>query len=45
MDDWTRREFLNTAAGAAINSAMIDHTRILNAAAGNPLRTGHYLEG
>ena len=35
MDDWTRREFLNTAAGAAISSAMIGHTRILNAATGD----------
>ena len=30
MDDWTRREFLNTAAGAAIG-----HTRILIAATGD----------
>jgi hypothetical protein len=34
MDDWTRREFLNTATGAAISGAMIGHTRFLNAAAG-----------
>ncbi|MFZ0515930.1 MAG: beta-N-acetylhexosaminidase [Acidobacteriaceae bacterium] len=34
MDDWTRREFLNTATGAAITGAMIGHTRFLNAATG-----------
>lgn len=35
MDDWTRREFLNTATGAAISGAMLGHTRFLNAATGN----------
>ncbi len=35
MNDWTRREFLNTAAGAAISGAMIGHARILNAATGD----------
>jgi len=35
MNDWTRREFLNTGAGAAISGAMIGHTRLLNAATGD----------
>ncbi len=35
MNDWTRREFLNTAAGAAISGAMMGHARVLNAATGD----------
>ena len=39
MNDWTRREFLNSAAGAAISSAMIGHTRILNGATADATST------
>ncbi len=35
MNDWTRREFLNTAAGAAISGALIGHARVLNAEQGD----------
>ncbi len=34
--DLTRREFLNTAAGATVGSAIIGHTPFLNAADPNP---------
>jgi hypothetical protein len=35
MNDWTRRDFLNTATGAAISGALIGHTRVLNSATGD----------
>jgi Glycosyl hydrolase family 20, domain 2/Glycosyl hydrolase family 20, catalytic domain len=40
MKDLTRREFLNTAAGAAVGGAMIGHSGLLNAAAGAQPSTG-----